>query len=494
MVTDKQVQLLRLKMSAGKSIEAAAAAADMSARSAHNWKTGPLPSHTKKPRHWRTRPDAFDGVWEADIVPLLERDDAGVLEATTILDELGRRHGARFTERHLRTLQRRVRDWRALQGPDKEVFFEQEHVPGREAAIDFTDCTTLRVSIAGQLFAHLLFQFILSFSKWRFVALAFGETFEALVSSLQGALWELGGVPAVVRSDNLSAATHELPRGGRELNRRFKAVLDHYGVRSTRIEPGKSHQNGVVEKANDRLKTALDQALIVRGSRDFSSVEAYLAFVEQVRVGLNQSAVARLAEERTVLAPLPACRLPDYTKYEEVVVRQWSTIHFAKKTYSVPSRLIGSVVEVRQYADIIEVLYREKLTATMPRLRGEQPHRIDYRHVIWSLVRKPGAFARYRYREELFPSLAFRRAYDALVDARGERADIEYVRILHLAASTLESRVESALEQLLDDGGRFDYAAVKALAAPEEHPVPEVHIPPPDPAAYDDLLAAGGDA
>lgn len=491
MVKDKQVQLLRLKMAEGKTIEAAAAAADMSVRSAHNWKTGPLPSQTKKHRHWRTRQDPFEGVWEADVVPLLERDEAGALEVTTILAELGRRYGDRFDERHLRTLQRRVRDWRTLHGPGKEVFFEQEHVPGREAAFDFTDCSSLRVTIAGQFFAHLLFQFILSFSKWRSVSLAFGETFEALVAGLQRALWELGGVPSVARSDNLSAATHALPEGGRELNRRFKAVLDHYGVRSTRIEPGKSNQNGVVEKAHDRLKTALEQELILRGSRDFATVESYLAFVEEVRQKLNAPTAARLAEERKHLAPLPPCRLPEYSTYE-VVVRQWSTIHFGKKTYSVPSRLIGSVVEVRQHPDIIEVFYRNKLTATMPRLRGDQPHRIDYRHVIWSLVRKPGAFARYRYREELFPSLTFRRAYDALTDARGERADVEYVRILHLAASTLESRVEAALEGLLASGARFDYAAVKALAAPEERTVPDVHIPAPNPAAYDSLLAAGG--
>src|SRR5690606_4770004 len=155
--------------------------------------------------------------------------------------------------------------------------------------------------------------------------------------------------------------------------------------------------------------------------RDFATVESYLAFVEEVRQKLNAPTAARLAEERKHLAPLPPCRLPEYSTYE-VVVRQWSTIHFGKKTYSVPSRLIGSVVEVRQHPDIIEVFYRNKLTATMPRLRGDQPHRIDYRHVIWSLVRKPGAFARYRYREELFPSLTFRRAYDALTDARGERA------------------------------------------------------------------------
>lgn len=480
-------------MTEGNTIEAAAAAAGMSTRSAHNWKTGALPSQTKRERHWRTRPDAFKDVWKADVVPLLERDEDGVLEATTILAELQRRHGERFGEPLLRTLQRRVHEWRALHGPSKEVFFEQQHVAGREAAFDFTDCGELGVTIAGEPFAHLLFQFILSYSKWRFVGLAFSETFEALLGGLQDALWDLGGVPETLRSDNLSAATHEIPSGGRELNRRFAAVLEHYGMRSTRIEPGKSNQNGVVEKAHDRLKTAIDQALIIRGSRDFANVTQYIEFVQSIREQLNRSAGERVAQERITLKRLPSTRLPDFTQYQ-AVVRKWSTIHFGRRTYSVPSRLIGCSVEVRQHADVVDVFYRGKLAASMPRLRGERAHRIDYRHVIWSLVRKPGAFARYRFREELFPTLTFRRAYDVLVQTRGERADIEYVRILHLAASTLQSNVAVALNVLLESGARLDYAAVKAIAAPETPTVPNIQIPEPDPAAYDSLLASGGDA
>src|SRR5262249_27378428 len=159
-----------------------------------------------------------------------------------------------------------------------------------------------------------------------------------------------------------------------------------------------------------------------------------------------------------------------------------------RRTYSVPSRLIGCSVEVRQYADVVDVLYRGKLTASMPRLRGERAHSIDYRHVIWSLVRKPGAFARYRFRGELVPTLTFRRAYDMLVQTRGERADVEYVRILHLAASTLQSHVANALTVLLERGDRLDYAAVKAIAAPETSAVPDIQIPAPDPTAYDSLL------
>lgn len=493
MVTDAQVRLLRKKMAEEKTMAAAAAAAGMSERTAYAWRKGALPSESKQPRPWRTRPDPFAAVWDAEVVPLLAADEDGALEATTILAELRRRHGDAYGDGQLRTLQRRLHEWRALHGPGKEVMFEQEHAPGREGAFDFTDASELGVTVAGEAFAHLFFQFVLSFSKWRFVGLAFSETFEALVRGLQDALWALGGVPRVWRSDNLSAATHPILGGGRELNRRFRDVLEHYGAQSTRIEPGKSNQNGAAERAHGVLKSALEQALVLRGSRAFDSVDAYAAFVGRIRDRLVEGKpAARLVEERRHLGPLPPTRLPSYTTYR-ATVRQWSTIHFARRVYSVPSRLIGCEVEVRQHPDVIEVFYRDrsKPTATMPRLRGERYHRIDYRHVAWSLVRKPGAFARYRYREELFPSLAFRRAYDALVDARGERADVEYVRILHPAASTMQADVERALEAILARGGRPDFAAVKALAAPESSPVPRRHIPPPDLAVYDRLLAGG---
>lgn len=490
MVTDAQVRLLRKKVAEGKTIATAAAAAGMSERSAYAWKHGALPSDTKSPRTWRTRADPFDEVWDTELVPLLVADKDGVLEATTLIADLQKRHGDRYGLGQLRTLQRRVHEWRALHGPGKEVMFEQRHEAGREGAFDFTDCAELGITIAGQLFEHLLFQFVLSFSKWRWIGIAFSETFEALVRGLQSALWELGGVPPVWRSDNLSAATHHIPGGGRELNRRFADVLDHYGARSTRIEPGESHQNGGAEKAHDVLKSAIRQALVIRGSNDFASVADYETFLGVIRAKLNERSTERLAEERAALGPLPKTQLPAYTTYE-ATVRQWSTVHFARRVYSVPSRLIGCTVQVRLHPDVVEIWYRNKLTEQMPRLRGERYQRIDYRHVIWSLVRKPGAFARYRYREELFPSLVFRRAYDALVDARGERADVEYVRVLHLAASTMQSSVEAALELLLARSERPDFLAVKALAAPEKPTIPVVHIPAPDLEIYDRLLAGG---
>ncbi len=488
MITDEQARLLRQARMGGKNQDTAAAMAGMSLRTARKWETGPLPSQTKMDRDWRTRPDPFAEVWETQIEPLLRSDPDGSLQATTIIAELHRRYPDRTFGDSLRTLQRRVRQWRALEGPPKDVIFPQDHPPGREGVFDFTHGSRLGVTIGGEPFAHLLFTFRLSFSKWTWAELAYGESFEAMVSGLQGALWALGAVPLVIRHDNLSAATHELRRtGGRALTERFKDVLDHYGLKSTRINPGQSHENGVAEKANDLLKTALDQALIVRGSRDFGSVPDYCAFVEGVVARLNATASERLAIEQAHLRPLPSCRMPEYTGHQPTVSR-WSTIRIGKRNYSVPSRLIGHRVEVRQFASVLEVRYAGQLVERMPRLRADQEARIDYRHVIWSLVRKPGAFARYRYREELFPSLVFRRAYDRLRQWRGERADIEYVRILHLAASTLEVRVDKALTELLDRGQPFDYVRVKTLAGPAQRAVPQVAIPAVDLERYDLLI------
>ncbi len=475
----------------GKSQAAAAAAAGMSVRTARKWAAGRLPSNAKPERTWRTHRDAFEGVWAEEIIPLLVRDEARILQATTLLDLLESRHPGRFGVGQLRTLQRRIRDWRALHGPDREVYFEQEHPPGREAQVDFTHGTELGVTIAGDSFPHLLFELILCFSGWRWVGLAFGETFEALVEGLQGALWSLGGVMEVLRTDNLSAATHELKRsGGRALNDRFAAVLAHYGLRSTRIHPGRSHENGVVEQGHRRLKSALAQALVIRGSHDFAIVEDYEAFVAEIVERLNRPALPRLAEERAYLKPLPGNPVPAYTTYR-VKVRRWSTIRIGNKTYSVPSRLRDHEVEARQFANHVDVFYQGKLVERMPRLRGGREHRIDYRHVIWSLVRKPGAFARYRYREELFPSSTFREAYDAFCRFRGERADVDYVRTLHLAASTMEATVERALRDLLDRGGRFDYPMVRERAVSERPSVPVLTTPGvPDLRVYDALITA----
>jgi hypothetical protein len=259
-------------------------------------------------------------------------------------------------------------------------------------------------------------------------------------------------------------------------------------MRSSRITPGRAHENGIAEQAHRRLKSLIAQALLVRGHGDFEAVSAYNAFVQEVVASWrNRPAAARLAEERPALRALPSAAIPSYTSYYPVV-RRWSTIRVAHRTYSVPAQLMGHTVEARVHPDVVEVRYRDQVVQTMPRLRKEEEHRIDYRHVIGWLVRKPGAFARYRYREDLYPSVTFRRAYDALVRTHGERADVEYLRILHLAA-TVEARVSEVLAAVLDQVGSFDYVSVQAQVAPPVLTVPVIHIPVPDLSVYDALRA-----
>ena len=217
------------------------------------------------------------------------------------------------------------------------------------------------------------------------------------------------------------------------------------------------------------MKDAIDQALILRGSRDFDTVDDYASFVRQLVERRNRLAEGKLEQEMLCLRSLPPAPAPEYVNYQSKV-RKWCTIQVAGHSYSVPSRLIGKEVQIRLYADWAEVYYQGHLVERMARVRGEGEANVNYRHVIGSLVRKPGAFARYRFREQLFPTMHFRLTYDALREWRGERADVEYVRILHLAATTMEATVDSALSLLLEAGESFDYAEVRDLAEPK---VPE---------------------
>ena len=265
-------------------------------------------------------------------------------------------------------------------------------------------------------------------------------------------------------------------------------MLDHYGLRSTRINRGQSHENGVAEHAHYRLKDAVDQALIMRGSRDFHTADDYANFVQQMVEKRNRLVKGKLEQEMACLRPLPPAPMPEYANYRSKV-RRWSTIQVAGRSYSVPSRLIDKEVHIRLYADWVDVYYKGHFVERMERVRGDGEVSVNYRHVINSLVRKPGAFARYRFREQLFPTMRFRLTYDALKRWRGERADVEYVRILHLAAQTMEATVDSALSLLLETGKPFDYGEVRELAEPKPPEPPALVLSgKPDLKIYDRLL------
>jgi len=371
------------------------------------------------------------------------------------------------------------------------------HRPGEACQVDFTEVVSLRVTVVGELFPHLLCVFTLPFSNWQWATVCLSESLAALRRGIQAALFQLGGVPRFSQTDNSTAATHRIPSGEearveghrRPFNAEYLALVRHFGMAPRTTEVGAKEQNGDVEASHRALKARLEQALLLRGHRDFESREAWQSFVHDVLRKANGARGARVQEELATLRPLTATRLPEFVE-QDVRVNAGSTIRVHCCAYSVPSRLIGEVVQVRQYEDRIEVRFAEELQLACERLRGDRRHRIDYRHVIWSLVRKPGAFARYVYREEMFPSLTFRRAYDAIVgDRPGVKADLEYLRILHLAASTLESDVEAALELLLAEGQDVTGDAVKAITSGADKPeVPDLDPGPIDLASYDELL------
>ena len=487
MTTDQQVRLLMTLIKKGLPLVTAAAKAGMSEGTARKFcRSGKLPSELRVAHTWRTRPDPFEEVWP-QVVELLVQDEG--LQAKTVFDELVRRYPGRFQAGQLRTLQRRFRDWRALRGEGREVYFAQVHRPGEQSQSDFTDMRSLRVTIAGVAFAHLVYHFVLTCSNWESVSLCFTETFEALSEGLQEALWRLGGVPEEHRTDNLSAATHELTKSrGRGLTRRYREVLDHYGLRGSKNTPGRAHENGDVESSHRGFKNALDQRLRLRGSRDFQSVESYWQFVEALVSERNGARAGRVAEERAVLRDLPSRALAAYRE-EDVTVKRWGVIRVSGKVYSLPSRLIGHRVRVRVHANHLEVRYRGALVAQPERVRGEGLEGIDYRHVIHSLIRKPGAFRRYVYREAMFPSLVLRRAYDALNERSEKWADLEYIRILHLAATTMQCEGEAALDAMLQAGEVPESDAVKARVGAWHSPAcPQVQVPTPNLDTYDELL------
>ena len=474
-----------MSLQQGKTLQSAADKAGMDIKTARKYRSGPLPSQCRPEHNWRTRPDPFDEVWPwvAEQLGI----SAG-LQAKTLFDELCREHPGRFQDGALRTLQRRVKRWRAEHGPHKEVFFSQVHRPGVLCQSDFTHMGKLGVMIAGQPFNHLLYHFVLTYSNWEDCTICFSESYESLSAGLQNALWQLGGVPAEHRTDRLTAAVSNMTDRD-EFTRHYDGLMHHYGLRPQKTQAGHGNENGDVEQRHHRFKIAVDQALMLRGSRDFASRDDYEKFLRDLLERINSGRRERFAEEQPVLKPLPDRRIEDATRVL-ARVNSGSLIHVKNNTYSVSSRLIGERIEARIYADCIEVWYGQRRIETLPRLRGRGKSRVDYRHIIDWLVRKPGAFAGYRHRDELFPTSRFRMAWDQLRRTTPERADKQYLAILHLAARQSQQATDDALRLLLDAGEHISAERVAAIvqAGTAIPPPTDVNVAPVELAAYDTLL------
>lgn len=447
--------------------------------------TDKLPSELRVPRAWRTRPDPFEAVWPAIVAKLHEQPG---LAAKTLFQELLDRDAVPYRVGQLRTLQRRFKQWRAREGPDKELFLPQEHRPGEAMQTDFTSMNSLAITIAGEPYEHLLCHSVLPYSDWSWSTPCRSESLPALKQGVQAALRRLGRVPEYHQTDNSTAATHRLETGKRAFNEDYLEFMGHYGMKPRTIAIGRKEQNGDVESLNGALKRAIDQQLMLRGDRDFDSREQYVAWLHGILEARNRTRGARFDEELAAMRPLLVAPVPEYTEVD-VRVGSGGTIRVQSNTYSLPARLRDEKVRVRVFDDRLEVSYAECHQLTVERLLGKHGHRINYRHIVGSLLRKPGAFRRYRYRDDLFPTEVFRATFDLLDAKLPEReADIEYLRVLYLAATTMEADVEAALRQLLVRGCLPRADSIRELVAPRQASQPELEVAPVDLTCYDGLL------
>ena len=493
-VNDQQVRLYmteRLK----NSQRLAAARAGFSERTARRIEADPrLPSQRKATRS-RTVPDPLEAVWEPVLLPILERDPA--VQAVTLLRHLQMSNPEAFPDdRVRRTLERRVREWRALHGPERDVIFRQTQEPGRMALSDFTDATELGVTIGGQLLEHRLYHFVLAYSGWEYGAVVLGgESFTALAENLQNALWTLGGVPGEHRTDSLSAAYRNLTaEAAADITRRYEAFCAHYGMIASRNNPGEAHENGSVESHNNHLKVALDQALILRGSREFADIADWRRFVDEQVARRNRRREDAVRIEMGSLKPLPARRTTDFT---EVVARVTKTGGFLVHSvfYSAPSQLIGQRLRVHVYDDRIEAFLGATHVVSHPRRRGRDDglrvHCVNYRHVIHALRRKPQALAGSVYRDGLFPRSEYAEAWTALSSALSRRdACRRMVDLLWLAHDEgCEAELAALIAQTLSQGQLPDARTLKENLEPRNRTLPtDTNVTMTDLASFDIFL------
>jgi len=469
----------------------AADLAGMSVKTARKYlRSGQLPSRCKVEHTWKTHEDAFEPDWPW-LKDFLEANSG--VEAKSLFEHLQRERPGRYTDKQLRTFQRRVKQWKALEGPGQEVFFPQLYKAGHWCESDFTRMKAMGVTICGKLFDHMLYHFVLCYCNWETGSICFSESYESLSAGLQDALWKLGGVPKYHKTDNLTAAVKPVGKP-KEFTERYTAFAGYYGFESCKTQPNCPHENGDVEQSHNRFKKAVDQALILRGSRDFAGREEYEMFLSKLFDQLNAGRRERFNEELKHLRQLPVRRYDDYSEYKCTVSR-FSTIRVLKNSYSVHSRLMCERVKVRVYAERLEVWYAQRRIEIMPRLHGENGHLINYRHIIDWLVRKPGAFENYLYKDDLFPTSCFRIAYDLLKNRYGAKsANKQYLKILEMAAKDGEALVNEALRFLINTDFELGFETVKQLVHSRQKPpaVTDVYVEEVDLSMYDQLLEYQG--
>lgn len=490
MITKRQYKRLMSEYEKTGKIVVSAMKANIHPQTASKYiQAGKPPQQEQEPHTWRTRPDPLEPIWD-QVQQMLQ--DVPELEAKTLFEYFVKQPDSGLDESHLRTFYRRVRHWRATQGPSKEVFFGQERKPGELMQLDWTRAKELGVRIQGEGLEHMFCHCVLPYSNWEWATRCTTESFLSLVAGLQAALGRLGKSPPNLATDNTSAATHEagepIPGRPRAYNSDYLQLCTHYDLSPLTINIGCPNEQGDVESLNGHFKRRLNQRLILRGSRDFASVEDYDQFVEEVLKEANSRRRKRLEEELVCMRTLPSSHLAEYREYAPVVSSQ-SLIRVKQHTYSVPSRLIGHTLRVHLHESELKVYLGRDFLFSLPRLRGKKGALVDFRHVIDSLMRKPGAFIHYRHRQALYPSPTFRLAYDRLVEDHGERSGLrEYLQVLKLAAEQTVERIEPLLNDQLAGSGKWRAIEVRGRVSPPQRKCLELASLTPSLSTYDALL------
>ncbi len=493
MITDVRASKMFLLLHQDESVASVARRLKMSEKTVRKYRDADqLPSQIERPeRSYRTRPDPLAEYW-SEIEALLIGDSR--IKPYAILDWLKQKYNPpegdpRVTDSIRRTLERRVQSWKLQHGVEQEVKFPQIHHAGDVIAFDFVVMNSLKVTVDGKPLNHMLFHAVFTYSNWEYIHLCQSESFEALSAGLQDALHHAGGVPCRVRSDSLSAAVNNLS-SDKEFAAAYRDLLKHYGVKGHRINVRKPHENGDVESSHGHLKDALDQALRLRGSRDFSNVDDYMAFARSLVSRRNTSRETRFAEECAVLSPLPAQRRSTSTSIT-LTVKPDTVIRVKRNTYSVSSKYIGLKLEVHIHQDHLELWYRNQCLEQLPRLIGRDKEAIDFRHVIDSLVRKPGAFINYKYVNHMYPTTRFRMAYDQLIENTTEASAVkQYLKLLYAAKHEGLDLVDDTLRWFLTTGKTIKAVDVlKTVSAKQQLPAPtDVEVGAPDLISFDSLL------
>lgn len=493
MITDWKASLVWAMLTEGRSVASVARKLEMGEKTVRKYRDGgQLPSQVEKsPRDYRTRKDPLADYWD-EVEAFLKQDTR--LKPFAILEWLKQKYNKPdsepvVTDSIRRTLERRIARWKLANGIEQEVMFPQVHHPGDVIAFDFVVMNSLGVTIGKRSFDHMFFHAVFTYSNWECVHLCHSESYEALSTGLQDALYRAGGVPRRVRSDSLSAAVKNLS-SDKEFASQYGDLLSYYGVRGHRINVRKPQENGDVESSHGHLKTAIDQALRLRGSRDFTSVQAYVTFTEALITRKNALRAAAFREEVATLGPLPAQRVNAFTAVP-VTVKTDCVVRIKRNAYSVSSKYIGLRMEVRIQQDHLELWYQNECLERMPRLFGNGKEAIDFRHVIDSLVRKPGAFLNYKYVNHMYPTTRFRMAYDQLVTDRNEKSGVkQYLKILYAAKHEGLDLVDEILRWFLSAGKPITARDVEAtIKSQQEIPSPtDVDVEPLSLDVFDCLL------